>query len=174
MEDERTDDDPDDVVAALRSSSTGRVDRAWERLGRSHADDEPPTAAYRGCVCACWTRSGWPLIAARDAGRYDDEVLRDVLTLLDSEESLLDRLEDTGTEWSASWSARAERAEDCEHLHAAPPSVKPTDPGGLRGVPAGRHPWVHLRLCLTCGHVGCCDSSPEQHADRHYDQTSTR
>jgi hypothetical protein len=25
-------------------------------------------------------------------------------------------------------------------------------------------PWVHLRLCLTCGHVGCCDSSPMRHA----------
>ena len=27
--------------------------------------------------------------------------------------------------------------------------------------------WVHLRLCLTCGHVGCCDSSPARHATRH-------
>lgn len=27
--------------------------------------------------------------------------------------------------------------------------------------------WVHLRACLSCGHVGCCDSSPRQHAHRH-------
>ena len=27
--------------------------------------------------------------------------------------------------------------------------------------------WVHLRLCMTCGHVGCCDSSKNQHARRH-------
>jgi hypothetical protein len=27
--------------------------------------------------------------------------------------------------------------------------------------------WVHLRLCLTCGHIGCCDSSPNKHARRH-------
>ncbi len=27
--------------------------------------------------------------------------------------------------------------------------------------------WVHLRLCLTCGHVGCCDSSPNRHASKH-------
>jgi len=27
--------------------------------------------------------------------------------------------------------------------------------------------WVHLRLCLTCGHVGCCDQSPSRHARRH-------
>jgi len=28
--------------------------------------------------------------------------------------------------------------------------------------------WVHLRLCLSCGHVGCCDSSPNRHATRHF------
>ena len=38
--------------------------------------------------------------------------------------------------------------------------TSPRAPPGLRGVPAHGHPWVHLRLCLTCGHVGCCDSSP--------------
>jgi uncharacterized UBP type Zn finger protein len=31
--------------------------------------------------------------------------------------------------------------------------------------------WVHLRLCLTCGHVGCCDSSPGRHATNHFQQT---
>jgi monovalent cation:H+ antiporter-2, CPA2 family len=29
--------------------------------------------------------------------------------------------------------------------------------------------WVHLRLCLTCGHVGCCDSSPNRHARAHHE-----
>jgi uncharacterized UBP type Zn finger protein len=28
--------------------------------------------------------------------------------------------------------------------------------------------WVHLRLCLTCGHVGCCDSSKNKHASAHF------
>lgn len=27
--------------------------------------------------------------------------------------------------------------------------------------------WVHLRMCLTCGHIGCCDSSPNRHARAH-------
>lgn len=31
--------------------------------------------------------------------------------------------------------------------------------------------WVHLRMCLVCGNVGCCDSSPNKHASRHYSQT---
>ena len=31
--------------------------------------------------------------------------------------------------------------------------------------------WVHLRLCLECGHVGCCDSSPNRHARAHFEST---
>lgn len=31
--------------------------------------------------------------------------------------------------------------------------------------------WVHLRLCLSCGHVGCCDSSPNRHATKHHGST---
>jgi len=31
--------------------------------------------------------------------------------------------------------------------------------------------WVHLRLCLSCGHVGCCDSSPNKHATKHFKVT---
>ena len=32
--------------------------------------------------------------------------------------------------------------------------------------------WVHLRLCLRCGHVGCCDSSKNKHATKHFHSTS--
>ena len=32
--------------------------------------------------------------------------------------------------------------------------------------------WVHLRLCMTCGHVGCCDNSPNRHATAHYHSVS--
>jgi len=31
--------------------------------------------------------------------------------------------------------------------------------------------WVHLRLCLICGHVGCCDNSKNKHATKHYQDT---
>lgn len=31
--------------------------------------------------------------------------------------------------------------------------------------------WVHLRMCLTCGQVGCCDSSPNRHATAHFHET---
>ena len=32
--------------------------------------------------------------------------------------------------------------------------------------------WVHLRMCLECGHVGCCDSSKNKHATKHFHQSS--
>ena len=32
--------------------------------------------------------------------------------------------------------------------------------------------WVHLRLCLTCGHVGCCDQSVGKHATKHFHATN--
>jgi uncharacterized UBP type Zn finger protein len=32
--------------------------------------------------------------------------------------------------------------------------------------------WLHLRMCLSCGHVGCCDSSKNHHASRHYQSTT--
>ena len=31
--------------------------------------------------------------------------------------------------------------------------------------------WVHLRICVTCGHVGCCDDSPNRHATAHHETT---
>ena len=32
--------------------------------------------------------------------------------------------------------------------------------------------WVHLRVCLTCGHIGCCDSSVGKHATKHFHKTT--
>lgn len=38
-------------------------------------------------------------------------------------------------------------------------------------VALGEHHWAHLRICLTCGHMGCCDSSPRRHAAAHAEET---
>jgi Zn-finger in ubiquitin-hydrolases and other protein len=45
--------------------------------------------------------------------------------------------------------------------------VTPRTPQGCEECLSHGTPWVHLRLCLTCGHVGCCDSSPMRHARGH-------
>ena len=46
-------------------------------------------------------------------------------------------------------------------------TVAPLTPEGCAECLALRSRWVHLRLCLTCGHVGCCDSSPLRLARAH-------
>ena len=46
------------------------------------------------------------------------------------------------------------------------PSVPPSGPGCVECNAAGGW-WVHLRRCAQCGHIGCCDSSPSQHASAH-------
>ena len=48
--------------------------------------------------------------------------------------------------------------------------VKPSGPGCKECLEAGGE-WVHLRLCVSCGHVGCCDSSPYRHATMHFHKT---
>jgi uncharacterized UBP type Zn finger protein len=60
-------------------------------------------------------------------------------------------------------------AKRCQHLDQIRP-VKPSAEGCEDCLKTGDS-WVHLRMCLICGHVGCCDSSPNRHARRHHEQT---
>ena len=55
----------------------------------------------------------------------------------------------------------------CSHLDLIQP-VTPNTPEGCEECLRTGSWWVHLRLCLTCGHVGCCDSSPNKHATKHF------
>jgi uncharacterized UBP type Zn finger protein len=57
----------------------------------------------------------------------------------------------------------------CDHL-AAIDDAPPRTPGCEECVPMGDR-WVHLRRCLSCGHVGCCDSSKNRHATKHFHAT---
>ena len=58
----------------------------------------------------------------------------------------------------------------CTHLLSVedPP---PTTPDGCEECLATGGRWVHLRRCMTCGHVGCCNSSPNTHATKHFEAT---
>jgi uncharacterized UBP type Zn finger protein len=57
----------------------------------------------------------------------------------------------------------------CKHLNQIR-DVTPSADGCEDCLKIGAS-WVHLRLCLECGHVGCCDSSPNRHATKHFHQT---
>ncbi|MBN9610709.1 MAG: UBP-type zinc finger domain-containing protein [Actinobacteria bacterium] len=59
----------------------------------------------------------------------------------------------------------------CPHLRAAAPMPAARTPGGCEECLATGSRWVRLRMCLTCGHIGCCDSSPGRHATAHYRAT---
>jgi phosphoenolpyruvate-protein phosphotransferase len=59
----------------------------------------------------------------------------------------------------------------CEHAAKVRP-VPPRTPTGCEECLTAGTSWIHLRLCLTCGHVGCCDDSPARHATRHAHATS--
>lgn len=57
----------------------------------------------------------------------------------------------------------------CIHMQHLP-KVKPLTNGCEECLKMG-DTWVHLRLCLSCGHVGCCDSSKNRHATKHFHAT---
>jgi CPA1 family monovalent cation:H+ antiporter len=105
-------------------------------------------------------------------GELPDEVSRSLMAMLDVEESTLDRI---GARDDA-----LERVEDltghaltgsCDHLRDAPTVAVPHTPGGCEECLRDGLTWVHLRLCLTCGHIGCCDSSIGRHAEAHFHET---
>ena len=58
----------------------------------------------------------------------------------------------------------------CKHLT----EVRDVAPGaqGCEDCLKTGDSWVHLRMCLICGHVGCCDSSKNKHATKHFNATS--
>jgi len=58
----------------------------------------------------------------------------------------------------------------CRHLQAHDNAPAKTD--GCEECLASGDTWVHLRRCLQCGHVGCCDSSKNQHATKHFLHTA--
>ena len=58
----------------------------------------------------------------------------------------------------------------CTHLDQIR-NVKPGTPNGCEECLKMGDTWVHLRLCLECGHVGCCDSSKNKHATKHFHRT---
>jgi hypothetical protein len=58
----------------------------------------------------------------------------------------------------------------CTHLDLIDAAVEPSGPGCVECLAEGGR-WLHLRRCATCGHVGCCDSSPARHGSAHARET---
>ena len=69
-------------------------------------------------------------------------------------------------------SVRLRLMADCTHLEAVEVLEVPDDVPGCEDCLKTGDRWVHLRMCQTCGHIGCCDSSKNKHATKHFQATS--
>ncbi len=166
--DELDEDDPNDVSAQIRVRLERRDFAAWEQLGSG--TDETPTETYARRRRMMIDVERGRVLEVRSTGSVPHEVVAQVLAMLDVEESMLD--------YSQRERSRLRGAEnllaldgDCAHLRAEPADVTPQTPGECAACVAQGTTWVHLRLCLGCGNVGCCDSSPERHANAHFEQS---
>lgn len=162
--DEQGDDLDAAVAERVRQRALDRTNAVWERLGGL----ETPSAQYSRARAAMLARERAAILDLRRRGTIDQAILRRVLASLDVEESILDAVESAST---------ADRDTDlrvytgeCEHLRAfcTADTPSPRTPGACEECVREGMTWVSLRLCLTCGHVGCCDSSVGKHAAAHF------
>lgn len=160
--DERTQD-------VVRARGEDRINRAWERLGWGAESAETPSESYRRVRLHMLAAERTELLRLRDAGSADQEVLASVLAALDVEESMLERADDRDPTLGGAPLLPPELpGGGCDHLRTASCAVPPSDSRGCARCLAEGLSWVHLRLCLTCGNVACCDSSIGRHATAHY------
>ena len=181
-------DDGDPVPDILRQRLEQRDFAAWERLGTVRGDlgedvRETPSERYARIRLAMLDAERERVLALRSSGRTPHEVVEDVLRMLDVEESVLDGhvrrrrgitrpsggRSSRGSAVSRNGTGGGRVVDACEHLAAAgrPSGPRPEE---CRDCVEEGLQWVHLRQCTTCGHVGCCDSSPGRHAERHFDR----
>jgi CPA1 family monovalent cation:H+ antiporter len=162
--DEQGDDLDPAVADRVRQRALDRTNAVWERLGGL----DTPSAQYSRARAAMLERERSAVLDLRRRGTIDQAILRRVLAALDVEESILDSVESGST---------ADREDDlrvytgeCEHLRAVctADTPAPLTPAGCEECLQDGGTWVSLRLCLGCGHVGCCDSSFSKHAAAHF------
>jgi CPA1 family monovalent cation:H+ antiporter len=163
----------EDTERLLREQRTVQVNRVWEQLGGAQAGDRvTPSEAYRRARLRMLDAEREELLSIRDEGRVDQEVLAQVLAAMDVEETTLQISEERSADLRRSILRAPDRvASACEHLDHAPECVVPATPEGCGDCLREGTDWVHLRVCLECGNVGCCDSSPRRHADTHHHGT---
>jgi len=162
-------DDPYGVAALIKQRIEQRNFAAWERLGTTEGE-ESPAALYARVRQEMIEAERGRVLEIRSTGSVPSEVVSDVLAMLDIEESMLDAAEQERAEVEGE-RVRRPAGQVCDHLQ----SIPLFDPDGVAGcedcLRIGSR-WVSLRMCLTCGHIGCCDSSPNRHATAHFHATT--
>jgi Na+/H+ antiporter len=167
---------PDDAprtVEMLRDRIASRPEAMWEKLGRP-SDDETPAEQYRRLRLKTIEIERDEVLKIRASGTVDHDIIEQVLGSFDIEESMLtvatERSDRLAEDLPVTTPTVA--AGPCDHLERAPASINPNGPGICEDCIREGTRTVHLRICLTCGNVGCCNSSVGRHAERHFRHTS--
>jgi len=160
--------DPHDVSQTIRDRVARRDDAAWERLNASQS--ETPSEIYARRRRTMIDAERRRVLEIRSTGTVPHEVVAEVLAMLDVEESMLEYSEGERARVRAGVGSPA-KGKGCVDLEEPRPQVDPDSPGECRECVQEGIAWVHLRMCLVCGHVACCDSSPRRHATAHFHDT---
>ncbi len=158
-------DDRHGVFALIKQRTEQRNFAAWERLGTG-TEQEAPSELYTRVRLEMIAAERARVLEIRRSGQVASEVVSDVLSMLDLEESMLDISQDNREELRVT-SAQRHTGESCADLDAYPAVETPEDPECGDCLREGTA-WVSLRECLECGNIGCCDSSPRRHATAHF------
>jgi len=163
--DKLEEDDPHGVSDQIRERVRRRDNAAWERFGGT--DEETPSDTYARRRKLMIDAERARVLEVRSTGTVAHEVLDQVLSMLDVEESMLDYSADERERVRAGGNALVLEG-GCEHLQKVRPPVDADTPGECGDCLRQGTQWVHLRMCVVCGHIACCDSSPERHASAHH------
>ena len=162
--------DAPETVELLRTRITARPEAMWEMLGRTDGG-ETPSEQYRRLRLKTLRAERDEVLKIRSSGTIDHDVLEQVLASLDIEESTL-------TLATRRADQLVDEDEEVATPEAAAGSLRPPRPGPRRdrarwGRSSARTASGRGRVrctcgsAWTCGKVGCCDSSPGRHAERH-------
>ena len=158
-------DDPHGVSDLIRDRVLRRDNAAWERFGASAEETPSDIYARRRKLMIDAERAR--VLEIRSTGTVAHEVVDEVLGMLDVEESMLDYSAEERERVRASGTLISLEG-GCEHLQKVRPPVDADTPGECGDCLRAGTTWVHLRMCVVCGHIACCDSSPERHASAHH------
>lgn len=163
-------DDEPSTVQLVRDRVAARPDALWEQLGSGRGGGETPSEQYRRLRLGTMQAERDEVLKIRSSGTVDHDVVEQVLAAYDIEESMLTMAAERSERLAEGQTVATpiDPSGSCAHLELTPlVDVSPQSQVCEDCVREGTRT-VHLRMCLSCGTVGCCDSSTGRHAERHF------
>jgi CPA1 family monovalent cation:H+ antiporter len=160
--------DPPETVELLGDRIRARPEAMWEALGRTDSV-ETPSEIYRRLRLQTLQAERDEVLKIRGSRTIDHDVLEQVLASFDIEESMLSVATRRADQLSEEQAVKTPESPvgSCVHLDQAPADIEPAGSRICQDCVREGTRTVHLRICLSCGNVGCCNSSVGRHAERH-------